>query len=74
MSGQASQGTDYTLSGTPGQVTIPAGQSSATVTMHSMEESNERRERNETATMTLSKGARYKLSNNKATVTIIEDP
>jgi hypothetical protein len=70
MSGQAILGTDYTLSGTPGHVTFPAGQSSATVTMHSLEESDERREGNEAATMTLSKGAGYKLLNNAATVTI----
>lgn len=70
MSGQAILGTDYTLSGTPGKVTIPAGQSSATVTMHSMEENDERREGKEAATMTLSKGAGYKLLNNTATVTM----
>src|ERR1051326_8073214 len=35
MSGTATNGTDYTLSGTPNQVTIPAGQSSATVTLTS---------------------------------------
>jgi hypothetical protein len=70
MSGQAILGTDYTLSGTPGQVTIPAGQSSATVTMHSKEENDERREANEAATMTLSKGSGYKLLSNTATVTI----
>src|SRR5205807_30364 len=33
MSGTASLGTDYTLSGSPGQVTIPAGQSSGSVTL-----------------------------------------
>ena len=70
MSGQAILGTDYTLSGTPGRVTIPAGQSSATVTMHSIEDNDERVDRNEAATMTLSKGAGYKLLNNTATVTI----
>jgi hypothetical protein len=70
MSGQAILGTDYTLSGTPGKVTIPAGQSSATVTMHSIEDSDERVDRNEAATMTLSKGSGYKLLNNTATVTL----
>jgi hypothetical protein len=70
MSGQAILGTDYTLSGTPGKVTIPAGQSSATVIMHSIEDSDERVDRNEAATMTLSKGSGYKLLNNTATVTL----
>jgi hypothetical protein len=70
MSGQAILGTDYTLSGTPGRVTITAGQSSATVTMHSIEESDERKESNQAVTMTLSKGSGYKLLNNTATVTI----
>jgi hypothetical protein len=71
MSGQAAQGSDYTLSGTHNKVTIPAGQSSATVTLHSIDESNdESKEGNETATMTLSKGVGYKLLNNTATVTI----
>jgi hypothetical protein len=40
------------------------------VTMHSIEDSDERVDRNEAATMTLSKGAGYKLLNNTATVTI----
>ena len=70
MSGQAILGTDYTLSGTHNQVTIPAGQSSATVTIHSIEETDERTEGNETATMILSKGASYKLLNSTATVTL----
>ena len=33
-SGSAKLGTDYTLSGTPGEVTITAGSSSALVTLH----------------------------------------
>jgi hypothetical protein len=36
MAGSATLGTDYTLSGTPGQATIPAGSSSATVVLHAM--------------------------------------
>ena len=35
MSGTATNGTDYTLSGRPNQVKIPAGQSSAAVTLTS---------------------------------------
>jgi len=70
MSGSATRGTDYTLSGTHNQVTVPAGQSSATVTLHSIEEKDEATEGNEAATMILSKGAGYQLINNTATVTI----
>jgi hypothetical protein len=56
MSGSASLGSDYTLSGTPGQVTIPAGQSSATVILHALKKVNR------TATMTLTNGPGYVLS------------
>ena len=70
MSGSAVRGSDYTLSGTGHNVTILAGHSSATVTLHCLEDSDERTEGNTTATMTLSKGAGYTLENNKATVTI----
>ena len=49
MSGNAVLGTDYTLNGTPGQVTIPMGQSSATVILTDTKTSNARR----TATMNL---------------------
>jgi hypothetical protein len=56
MSGSARLGTDYTLSGTPGQVTIPAGESSARVILHAL------RNANRTATMTLVDGPGYFLS------------
>ena len=56
MSGGASLGTDYTLSGTPGQVTIPAGQSSARVILRA------RKKVNKAATMTLTNGPGYFLS------------
>lgn len=36
MKGKARLGVDYTLSGTPGQVTIPQDQSSVTVTLHAL--------------------------------------
>jgi hypothetical protein len=69
MSGSASLGSDYTLSGTPGQVTIPSGQSSGSVTL-SASSSNAKRKK--TATMNLQSGAGYKLVKPKnATVTII---
>jgi hypothetical protein len=56
MSGGAILGTDYTLSGTPGQVTIPAGQSSARVILHAL------RNVKKNATMTLTPGPGYFLS------------
>ncbi len=56
MSGSAALGTDYTLSGTPGQVTIPAGQTSANVILHAL------RNANKNATMTLTPGVGYFLS------------
>ena len=56
MSGSARLGTDYTLSGIPGQVTIPAGQFSANVILHALTNANR------TATMTLVPGPGYFLS------------
>src|SRR6266404_576875 len=69
MSGSASLGTDYTLSGTPGKVTIPAGQSSASVTLTAASGTGQKQKK--TATMNLQSGAGYKLAKPKnATVTI----
>ena len=56
MSGNARLGIDYTLSGTPGEVTIPAGQFSARVILHALTNVN----RN--ATMILLPGPGYFLS------------
>ncbi len=71
MSGTATNGTDYTLSGTPNQVIIPAGQSSAAVTLTSY--LDQVTEGTETAIMTLQRGRGYKLGRNKeATLSIIE--
>jgi hypothetical protein len=56
MSGSARLGTDYTLSGILGQVTIPAGEFSASVILHA------RTNVNRTATMTLIPGPGYFLS------------
>ena len=56
MSGGAILGTDYTLSGTPGEVTIPAGQSFAKVILHA------RKSVKKAATMTLNPGPGYFLS------------
>jgi hypothetical protein len=71
MSGRAVRGRDYTLSGTPGKVTIPAGRSYATVTLHSIEEEDEGGETKKTAIMTLKRGTGYELENSSATVTIL---
>ena len=71
MRGTAVNGTDYTLDGTAGQVTIPGGQTSATVTLHSIADNV--KEKNETAIMVPSSGGGYKLPKHgtKATLTII---
>jgi hypothetical protein len=72
MSGTANQGTDYTLSGTPGEVTIPTSHQSATVTLHALKNS---RKTTVKATMTLTKPARnagYALAPpTSATVTLL---
>jgi subtilisin family serine protease len=70
MSGTATNGTDYTLSGTPNQVTIPVGQSSVTVTLTS--QLDQVTEGTETAIMTLQRGRGYKLGHKEATLSIIE--
>jgi subtilisin family serine protease len=71
MSGTATNGTDYTLSGRPNQVRIPAGQSSATVTLTS--QLDQVTEGTENAIMTLQRGRGYKLGRDKqATLPIIE--
>ena len=66
MSGTAQVGSDYTLSGTFGQVTIPAGQTSSTVTLHALQRGRK------TAIMTLTNGMGYTVSTvrKRATVTI----
>jgi hypothetical protein len=74
MRGTALNGTDYTLNGSSGQVTIAAGQSSAAVTLHSI--ADHVKERNETAVMALATGSGYKIPRRgaKATLTIINGP
>ncbi len=71
MSGTATNGTDYTLSGKPNQVRIPAGQSSATVILTS--QLDQITEGTETAVMTLQRGRGYKLGRTKeVTLPILE--
>jgi hypothetical protein len=69
-SGTAIFGVDYSLSGIFGQITIPAGQTSATVTITAL--ANKARRTNRTATLTIINGPGYfaTLQFNKATVTI----
>ena len=71
MRGTAINESDYTLDGTPGQVTIAAGQTSATVTLQSI--ADHVKEKNETAIMVPTSGSGYKLPKRgtKATVTIV---
>ncbi len=70
MRGTARQGNDYTLTGTAGQITIPAGQSSATIVLQAV--ADQVKEKTETAIMVLVRGAGYKLPKHaKATVKIL---
>ncbi len=72
MRGTAQNGIDYTLNGTPGQVTIPAGQNSAAVVLHAIAD---HKERNETAIMVLNARVGYKIPKRaKATLTIVNGP
>jgi len=75
MSGKAKSGSDYTLSGSS---VIPAGASSATVTLTALTDAVPK-EKNETVILTLNKvpkkGAPYVLSSaKKVTVTIVNVP
>jgi hypothetical protein len=74
MSGGADQGSDYTLSGPAGQVVIPAGQSSATVTLDAILDHVQ--EKTQRATMDLTANANYHLLNNtsSSTVSILNAP
>ena len=73
MRGTAQLGNDYTLSGLPGQVVIPAGQASATVILQAL--ADRANERKETAVMTLAAGPGYDLPKRpKATATILNAP
>jgi hypothetical protein len=68
MAGRARLGRHYTLSGSPGQVTIPAGANSADVILTCLRA----RTRPKTATMVLTPGPTYNLSGSSSTsVTII---
>ena len=72
MSGTGVLGQHYSISGTPGEITIPAGALSGTVTLNAL--TTGLTSGSETATMTLHPGPGYKLSRSKpaktSTVTI----
>lgn len=74
LRGKATLGTDYTLSGATGTVTIPPGQTSAAVTLHALSDGIV--ERQESAKIKLLKGAGYKLvkKSKKASVIILNAP
>jgi hypothetical protein len=70
MGGRAVYGKHYTLSGTFGQATIPAGSTTTSVTLTSMP--NSIRKRSKTAVMILTSGSGYQVSSsNWASVTIM---
>ena len=73
MAGTAQSGADYTLGGTFGQVTIPAGATSATVTLHALTDSVP--ERGEKAILMLTPSTAYRLARpRKANIKIINVP
>jgi serine protease AprX len=73
MTGNAANGTDYKLSGTPNQVTIPAGQSSAAITLKS--QADHVTEGTESAVMVVTPGSGYNVGrHNDATVSILDSP
>ena len=73
MGGTAIEGVDYNLSGVSGQITIPAGQMSATVTLNAV--SDHVKERIESATMILRSGLGYKLPKRpRAVLNIVNAP
>jgi hypothetical protein len=71
MSGKAGLGTDYRLSGTAGKITIPAGQSSASITLTAL--TDNLKEKKETAIITIAPGTGYKVGGQKkATLNILD--
>jgi hypothetical protein len=66
--GSATYGSDYTIDGASDHVVIPAGHTSATITVHAMLDAA--RERNETIKFTLSAGNGYKLTRSGKSTTI----
>ena len=73
MSGTAMQGSDYTLTGPAGTVTIRAGRSEAKAKLKALRDHTT--EGTETAIMTLQPGSGYQLGNKiQVTVSITDSP
>ena len=68
LTGSAILNTHYTVCGTPGAITIPAGASSATIRISAL--ANDLNLGAETATITLLRSSAYKLPKRGATATI----
>jgi hypothetical protein len=71
MSGQATNGSDYTLSGTPGKVTIGVSKATATVTLHSIVDNLD--EGSESAILTVQPGTGYTVGSPKTVTVLIKD-
>jgi hypothetical protein len=70
-SGTATFNTDYTVSGTPGQVAIPANQASASITLHAVTDTQ--KDSGETAKFLVGVGAGYQVgASPKVGVTILD--
>jgi hypothetical protein len=71
MSGGATLGSDYTLSGPANHVVIPAGQSSATVTFNAI--ADHVKEKTQRGIMNLAAGTGYAVAgtHNSATIAIV---
>ena len=70
ISGKAAFGADYTLSGTIGQIIIPADQASAMITLNALTDNLS--EKAEKTKLTINKSASYKTSRaKKAMITIM---
>ena len=73
LSGIATEGSDYTLTGADHRVTIMTGRSSGSVKLKAKKD--RRTEGTETATMTLQPGSGYQLGGTtQATVSILDGP
>ena len=74
--GTATLNTDYTVSGTAGQVTIPANQATASITLHAITDSI-KESSGETARFVVGAGAGYQVAaapGDKVGVTILDPP
>jgi surface antigen len=70
--GSATFNTDYTVSGTPGQVAIAANQASASITMHAVTDTI--KDGGETAKFVVGAGAGYQVGASPKVGVTIQDP